>query len=123
MTTNDDSTGHVSGQLDLTGEEYAAHIHRLAELQQEQATAEREIRWHRDRAVSRVREARAYADRGEEELDRAVRDARAAGATWQQIGDAAGMARQAAWKRWASPTDHAHEIGAGGRCDYCGATS
>ncbi len=33
-------------------------------------------------------------------LERAVRDARAAGATWAQIGAATGVSRQAAHERW-----------------------
>jgi hypothetical protein len=33
-------------------------------------------------------------------LDQAVADARRRGATWQQIADAAGMTRPAAWERW-----------------------
>lgn len=34
-------------------------------------------------------------------LDMAVAEARAYGATWQQIGDAAGLVKSAAWERWA----------------------
>lgn len=34
-------------------------------------------------------------------LDAAVAEARAYGATWQQIGDAAGLVKSAAWERWA----------------------
>jgi hypothetical protein len=34
------------------------------------------------------------------DLDAAVQTARAAGATWQQIGDAAGLTKQAAHQRW-----------------------
>ena len=33
-------------------------------------------------------------------LDEAVAEARAYDATWQQIADAAGMAKPSAWKRW-----------------------
>jgi hypothetical protein len=32
--------------------------------------------------------------------DHAVRSARAAGSTWEQIAQAVGNSRQAAWKRW-----------------------
>lgn len=45
------------------------------------------------RAVDRVRAS-------EERLDDAVAAARAAGATWMQIGSATGMSRQAAHERW-----------------------
>jgi hypothetical protein len=34
------------------------------------------------------------------DLDNAVAEARAAGATWQQIADGTGMARPSAWNRW-----------------------
>jgi hypothetical protein len=43
--------------------------------------------------------ARAAAD-AEHELARAAHDARHAGATWTQIGDALGLTRQAAQQRW-----------------------
>lgn len=45
------------------------------------------------RAVDRVRTS-------EERLNDAVAMARAAGATWMQIGGATGMSRQAAHERW-----------------------
>lgn len=45
------------------------------------------------RAVDRVRAS-------ESRLDEAVAAARAAGATWQQIGQSTGMSRQAAHERW-----------------------
>jgi len=45
------------------------------------------------RACRSVREAQAR-------LEQSVRDARAAGATWSQIGDATGMSRQSAHERW-----------------------
>lgn len=41
-------------------------------------------------------------------LDHAVAEARGFGATWQQIADAVGIVRSAAWERWANrrrPTD------------------
>jgi hypothetical protein len=45
------------------------------------------------RACRSVREA-------QERLERSVVEARAAGATWSQIGDATGMSRQSAHERW-----------------------
>jgi hypothetical protein len=44
-------------------------------------------------AQSTIRQAQA-------ELDDAVHDARTLGASWQQIGDAAGMSMQGAHRRW-----------------------
>ena len=48
---------------------------------------------------------------GEAELDRlrraAVRSARGAGATWEQIGDALGMTRQSAWEYFSRDTSAA----------------
>lgn len=38
-------------------------------------------------------------------LDDAVRGMRQSGATWQEIGDAAGTSRQAAHERWAKRID------------------
>ena len=46
------------------------------------------------RAIGRVRTAGQV-------LDDVVAEARAYGCTWQQIADAAGMARPSAWQRWA----------------------
>lgn len=34
-------------------------------------------------------------------LDEAVAEARGYGATWQQVADAAGLVKSAAWERWA----------------------
>ncbi|MDE9363997.1 hypothetical protein PZ938_00110 [Luteipulveratus sp. YIM 133132] len=48
-----------------------------------------------DRAVDAEREARA-------ETDRIAREARTAGSTWEQIGRAAGITRQAAHERWSA---------------------
>lgn len=35
-------------------------------------------------------------------LDEAVAEARGYGATWQQVADAAGLVKSAAWERWAN---------------------
>lgn len=42
-----------------------------------------------------------YVKEQQEDLDGAVAEARAYGATWQQIADAAGLVKSAAWERWA----------------------
>lgn len=48
-----------------------------------------------------VRRAAGEVARAQARLDTAVRRARASGASWAQIGDAAGMTRQSAHERWA----------------------
>lgn len=98
MSTHDDE--HVPGQLDLAGDlpELDAESARLA-AELDRVTALRTE--HRLRALNVVTTAAAAATTAGERLDQAVKDARAAGATWQQIADAAGIAdRQTAWKRW-----------------------
>lgn len=99
MTTPPDSPGHVPGQLDLVpdpddldaeGARLAAELDRVRALRME----------HTLRAVSAVASAADRAALAGAELDAAVAAARDAGATWQQIADAAGMRRQSAWQRW-----------------------
>jgi hypothetical protein len=51
--------------------------------------------------ITGVKNAAAAARKADDALDDAVRRARQAGATWEAIGDAAGMTRQAAHGRWA----------------------
>lgn len=96
---------HVPGQMTLSGEERAELERELAENRAAQARLAAAMQEHTLRAVDRiVHTARAHSTTAAE-LDAAVRDARSMGATWEQIGRAAGMSRQAAWKRWASPTE------------------
>jgi hypothetical protein len=52
-----------------------------------------------------VREAHDVQDRAEELMAAAVRRAREAGRTWQQIGDVLGVSRQAAFQRFGKPID------------------
>jgi hypothetical protein len=120
----------VRGQLNLHGftpeeaDDFAASFDdKLSELAGERERLDLALLEYRTEAVDAVRvKATAAADAGSA-LDAAVRRARGLNATWQQIADAAGMTRQSAWKRWSSPTDHAHELDAAGRCSFCGATS
>lgn len=56
---------------------------------------------HTFRALDRIAAATAARDQAATDLARAVADARAVGATWEQIGKAAGMTRQSAHDRWA----------------------
>jgi len=51
-------------------------------------------------AVAAVAEAAAGVERAQALLEATVVLAREAGATWAQIGDAAGMSRQSAHERW-----------------------
>lgn len=55
---------------------------------------------HRAEALELVAAAQRADKAARASLDDAVAEARALGATWQQIGDAAGMTRQSAWRRW-----------------------
>lgn len=54
----------------------------------------------RSEALTAVHLAAAAHAGAARRLDEAVAEARAYDATWQQIADAAGMARPSAWKRW-----------------------
>jgi hypothetical protein len=51
-------------------------------------------------AVNRVKSHASFVKDATEELTMAVNKARQAGASWSDIGEAAGMSRQAAHKRW-----------------------
>jgi hypothetical protein len=53
-------------------------------------------------AVQSVAEAAAAMGRSGDALDRAVKAARSAGASWADIGRAAGITRQSAQARWGS---------------------
>jgi hypothetical protein len=55
---------------------------------------------HTFRALDRIAAATAARAQAADDLARAVADARAVGATWDQIGKAAGMTRQSAAERW-----------------------
>lgn len=52
-----------------------------------------------------VAAARELARRGEDAMHEAVHRARAAGATWQEIGEVLGASRQAAFQRFGRPID------------------
>lgn len=55
--------------------------------------------------------ALAQAVDAEKQLRRVVEKARAAGATWADIGDALGVSRQAAFKRFGRPNNKENEHG------------
>lgn len=55
--------------------------------------------------LAQVRAAAEQLEASRLALTEAVRRARAAGATWAEIGDLLGITRQAAYKRFATPTD------------------
>lgn len=67
-------------------------------------------------AVDAVAEASLSVREAHARLERSVAEARAAGATWSQIGDAAGMSRQSAHERWG------HFPRAGCQREDCGCT-
>jgi hypothetical protein len=79
-----------AGDLDARGAQLRAELDRLD-------TAKNAARTEALAAVQIAAAAHAGAGR---RLDEAVAEARAYDATWQQIADAAGMARPSAWKRW-----------------------
>jgi hypothetical protein len=55
--------------------------------------------------LERLRESAGLA-RAVDKLQRElVRDARGAGSTWTEIGEALGVSRQAAWERFSAPPD------------------
>lgn len=54
----------------------------------------------RNESLTDVGTAAATAREGRELLDQAVASARATGASWTEIGQAAGMTRQSARERW-----------------------
>ena len=58
-----------------------------------------------DEPLSTVRLAASVQVRSTEVVAAAVRQARAAGCTWQQIGDTLGISRQAAFQRFGKPID------------------
>lgn len=55
-------------------------------------------------AVETVAETAAALGLASQRLDLAVRHARAAGASWADVGRAVGISRQAAQQRWADPS-------------------
>lgn len=57
--------------------------------------------------MERIKAAHAALDRAKADLTAAVRDARRRGATWAEIGEALGMTRQAAFKRFGEVTNPA----------------
>lgn len=58
------------------------------------------LREIRGLALAGVGNAAGAVARGREALDQAVAEARAAGASWTEVGKAAGMTRQSAQERW-----------------------
>jgi len=59
----------------------------------------------RDAAIARIHDALAVQQHADRVLAAAVDAAREAGGTWQQIGDALGTTRQAAFQRFGRPID------------------
>jgi len=91
---------HTPGQLDLTDTERADYAARLEMVEAERARLVGAMVEHTTRALQDVAQAVARHAALGRELDDAVRFARKAGASWEAIGQAAGMSRQAAHSRW-----------------------
>lgn len=82
----------------------------------------------RDSAVAAVARTAAEIEDAQARLEVAVRAARAAGATWAQVGQAMGVTRQAAHERWGHipragcPRDdcdcRSHEVTSGCACGH-----
>lgn len=60
---------------------------------------------HRASALENVTRYTGAAAETARQLDAAVAEARGLGATWEQVGAAAGMTRQSAWRRWGKVPD------------------
>lgn len=58
-----------------------------------------------------LRDATAIRDAAGRVIERTVVSARIAGATWDEIADALGVSRQAAWERYRKVTDGADPAG------------
>lgn len=75
-----------------------------AAVEQVVAAVEAAVVAEEDAAAARWLEVAAAADvlrgRAEQVRDAAVRSGVDAGATWQQVGTAFGVTKQAAWERW-----------------------
>lgn len=56
--------------------------------------------WQHEPALAEVYAAQLAASQADRTLETAVSAARAAGHSWEQIGDALGTSRQAAWERF-----------------------
>jgi hypothetical protein len=103
--TPDTGPEHVPGQLDLDVPDRADLERELANVREQAERIAVQMSEFTVRAVDRVAAAAAaYAGAGEQ-LDKAVAEARGMGATWEQIGRAAGITRQSAWSRWATAGD------------------
>src|SRR4051794_11901694 len=116
MTEHTDRTEHVPGQVDLYGmpagpdgrwtPEQRAELEReLADLRQQGERLDLALLEYRTAALQKVRTATAAAKDADNQLDNAVAEARGTDATWEQIGAAAGMTRQSAWRRWGKVPD------------------
>ena len=85
------------------GHQLADRIQRIATLLTDELTApESGSRSDITHALSTARTLRALAD---ESLGHLISDARKRGVTWQVIGDALGISRQAAFQRFGTPID------------------
>jgi hypothetical protein len=93
-------TEHVPGQLDLMPTDPAELEDRTALARAELERLDLAREQLRLSALDRLAAAAATDKAADVALDAAVAEARAAGATWQQVADRTGMARPSAWQRW-----------------------
>lgn len=93
---------HVAGQLGLVPDDLspAALADARTAARAELERLELAVVQQRAEALERARQHSAHVRTQTAELDAAVAEARAAGATWQQVADAVGITRQSAWARW-----------------------
>jgi hypothetical protein len=75
---------------------------RMAQLREELDRLDLAKEQARSDALQAVRDAGNRHRNAGRTLDVAVAEARGYGATWQQIADAVGLTKPAAWERWAA---------------------
>jgi enamine deaminase RidA (YjgF/YER057c/UK114 family) len=95
-----DALEHVSGQMPLMPDDPAALEDAAAAARAELERLDLARLNLRLAALDRLRATDKATKDAAAALDGAVAEARAAGATWQQVADATGMARPSAWQRW-----------------------
>jgi hypothetical protein len=99
MTTPPDLP--VPGQLPIGADARAEWLARAEQIEAERDRLADALRRHTMTTVEKVADAYRRHEATGVELTSAVKLARAAGASWETIGAAVGLSRQAAHSRWA----------------------